>query len=287
MQCQSCGYALWNLYSGKCPECGAAYDVRQYAFEPGTVAFACPLCKHQHPGAGEDYLPTSAAEMTCAGCGQRIAVATMTVVPLDVKAMLRCVPWEEKSRLGFWPAWWRTVVMSVGKPVALADAIRPVPGQDDRAMPFAILTWAVAFAAQWLAVAAVLLDSLFYAPDPQFMQTAAGSILIGVLFLALITAFVMITLFCAARGADLIANTGRRDVEATAQCIYYSQGAMIFAALPLVGIPLIVVCQIIAIVNCARMLARVHRIGMLRATLASSWLLLLPMLIVVFYSLML
>src|SRR5690606_13268834 len=69
MHCRECDYALWNLTEARCPECGSPFDVGDYVFERGTVAFACPLCGHEHDGMGPLYQPWLGRDSTCRGCG--------------------------------------------------------------------------------------------------------------------------------------------------------------------------------------------------------------------------
>jgi len=86
MQCRQCQYPLWNLREPRCPECGTAFDVMSYWFEPGTVVFKCPLCAHPHQGRDMRGMPFDAGR--CEGCGQMIVVEQMVIEPVDGKVDL-------------------------------------------------------------------------------------------------------------------------------------------------------------------------------------------------------
>ncbi|MFA9479918.1 hypothetical protein ACERK3_16665 [Phycisphaerales bacterium AB-hyl4] len=128
MQCRTCGYALWNLSQPRCPECGDGFDLRSYRYRPGTVAFACPHCQAHHAGQGDQYLPANSDEATCSACGQTMAVTHMSVVPLSDDAWAveaQALPWDNRRRVGFWRAWWRTFVMVLLRPTQLVDRLQP------------------------------------------------------------------------------------------------------------------------------------------------------------------
>ena len=129
MKCTTCGYILLNLTTPRCPECGTPFDVRDYSFEPGTVAFACPHCGVLHVGHGERYIPATTDQATCDGCGQIMRVGDMRVVPVvddwdpRYATSVRNVPWENRGSIGCWQAWWRTLRLSLVKPRQLGRQI--------------------------------------------------------------------------------------------------------------------------------------------------------------------
>ena len=53
MHCRNCEYALWNLTTRECPECGTAFRPSEYEFVPQSVRFCCPHCDHPYYGTGE------------------------------------------------------------------------------------------------------------------------------------------------------------------------------------------------------------------------------------------
>src|SRR5690606_22881078 len=59
------------------------------------------------------------------------------------------------------------------------------------------------------------------------------------------------------------------SLEATMQCIGYSQGMLAFTFVPLLGLVLFIPAQLFAVVQCTRMLACAHKIDLAPAALAS------------------
>lgn len=77
MKCIKCSYPLWNLREPRCPECGEAFDVRDWQYNPKHVAFLCPHCQHKLG----PYKP-GPIDKDCPGCDHFIDWASVTVVPL-------------------------------------------------------------------------------------------------------------------------------------------------------------------------------------------------------------
>lgn len=145
MLCQGCGYALWNLPEPRCPECGRAFDRRDYFFVPNTVAFACPDCGKHHAGTGKRFLPAADADMTCEGCARLVRVASMSVVPLvDPPVNAEWgepipLPWEDGTRhgfCGFLSDWFLNMRLVMRKPTKMANALRETT-TSNKALTFA------------------------------------------------------------------------------------------------------------------------------------------------------
>ncbi len=103
MHCVRCQYLLWNLPESRCPECGLAFDVTDYAFRAGEVAFCCTSCGHGVSGEGALGLPLR-HRYDCERCGQPVDVAIATVRPLvegaSAEAVRRGSPWAARGRMG-------------------------------------------------------------------------------------------------------------------------------------------------------------------------------------------
>lgn len=109
MHCQRCGYLLLNLTRSDCPECGEAYDVRQYRFAPGSVTFHCPHCDQPYYGNDPQGLPYP-QDFRCTTCGEQVSLPQMRVVPLTPDAVGWAGSyWDNRERLGLWTAWWKTL----------------------------------------------------------------------------------------------------------------------------------------------------------------------------------
>ncbi|MEK6675847.1 MAG: Yip1 family protein [Planctomycetota bacterium] len=118
MKCERCGYLLFNLPGPQCPECGLMFDVSRYRFEPGSIAFQCPRCRQEYFGNDANGLP-SPANFMCVQCAAPVSLYQMPVVPKRPDAMGRLgvpSPWDQRLKLGFWQAWWQTLMMLLFKP---------------------------------------------------------------------------------------------------------------------------------------------------------------------------
>ena len=152
MRCQGCGYALWNLPEPRCPECGRAFDLREYVFRAGTVKFACPRCGELREGVGERHLPSTSDRAFCDACRLMNPVTAMRVVPLvdpPVEAELRDksdVPWEtfigDVGGRVLMRRWFATFKLVIGSPSALARRFRADSGVAD-SIQFALVSWVI------------------------------------------------------------------------------------------------------------------------------------------------
>ena len=126
MRCQTCDYPLWRTTRRACTECGTAYRVADCRFRPGAVRFSCPYCQKGYYGTSPNGL-LEPAEFECV-CGKRISMEEMSVEPapgVDEQATGGPVnPWVERSRLGLFRAWLRSVFAVLGDP---AGFIRSMP----------------------------------------------------------------------------------------------------------------------------------------------------------------
>lgn len=162
MRCQGCGYALWNLPEPRCPECGRAFDMREYVFRAGTVKFACPECGALRHGRGDRYTPSALCEIVCDACHKTIEVVRMRVVPTvdpPVEAEWRdklVVPWETFSADdGVHVAaqrWFSTFKLALMSPRVLARRFRESANPSDPFW-FASLSWFVGFFVPLLMIA--------------------------------------------------------------------------------------------------------------------------------------
>lgn len=286
MQCRTCGYALWNLTEPRCPECGTKFDLREYRFKPGAVAFGCPYCGALHEGAGEAYLPSSGESATCRGCGQSMAVAQMRVVLLSDDpdaATVNLLPWQRRKDLGWWKAWLGTCKMGMTGPVQLGRWIRPEMSWGE-AYAFAALTHGLTLAAQaavlmvlWLVLMVVLVIG---AADADVLAAAGffGGMVVALLWFAALFAGLagplLLTVFVAGPAHLLLYFTGekRAGFNATAVTTLYAQGPMLLQAIPVCGYYFSGIWQIWTLVVSILMLKDVQKVSGMRASLAYLWL---------------
>jgi len=104
MNCVRCDYLLWNLPENRCPECGLAFEVTDYAFERRSAAFICRHCGQSYLGTDEQGLPDP-RRFECIKCHEVVSAADMLVRPL--RDDLRAEPvrlgtaWEQRGHVGF------------------------------------------------------------------------------------------------------------------------------------------------------------------------------------------
>jgi hypothetical protein len=128
MHCKSCGYALWNIGTRACPECGAGFKPSDYEFVPNSVRFCCPHCKQKYFGTtAQGHLDPRA--FNCVSCQQAIDMDEMLLLPDEGVEESKTVPHSNPylpDRV--YPAhyvkrWARTVGMSLVQPGKLGASI--------------------------------------------------------------------------------------------------------------------------------------------------------------------
>lgn len=128
MHCKSCGYALWNIGTRACPECGAGFKPSDFEFVPNSVRFCCPHCKQKYFGTtAMGHLDPRAFD--CVSCQARIDMDEMLLLPDDGVEESRTVPYcnpflsEPAKPENFWKRWARTVGMSLIQPGKLGASL--------------------------------------------------------------------------------------------------------------------------------------------------------------------
>ena len=131
MWCKRCDYALWNLPSRVCPECGEPFKPSEFEFVPNTVEFCCPHCEQPYYGATPKTGHLEPREFICVQCGRRVHMDEMMMRPApgvkerDTKPIR--MPWRERKEIGFWRGWIRTVGLALIHPrrLMLGSSIDP------------------------------------------------------------------------------------------------------------------------------------------------------------------
>ena len=270
MQCQRCGYALWNLSKPQCPDCGASFDIRDYRFSPGTVAFACQHCGYLHYGVGEHQLPTLDNQIFCQGCAQDIATCAMRVIPLvdDPESMLvlshQMIPWQRVGQLGFFSAWGATLKMALAAPTQLIRRFTPEGVWSD-AYTFALATTCVGILAHFFA--AMAYRALLGQSAPVIITDSLRTVAL-LLFSAVIP---LVNVFILATPAHIVLIwTGdvRYDLHATLRSVLYGHAAMVLIALPFDVFIAFAVAQIATVVVSSRILMHAQGVSSPRVFLA-------------------
>jgi hypothetical protein len=104
MNCVHCDYLLWNLPENRCPECGNAFEVTDFAFPPDKVEFLCRHCHQGYVGTDDRGLPYP-RKFTCVGCCHPLDAGDMTVRPVVDNVVGEALhfgtPWQHRRRVGF------------------------------------------------------------------------------------------------------------------------------------------------------------------------------------------
>jgi hypothetical protein len=276
MRCTKCDYPLWNLSTPRCPECGQPFSLRDFRFEPGSVAFACVHCGRWHEGHGPQYLPSPPGGrcIQCGGVADRhgMRVVLLRGDPATVEAMpVWRVPWEHRAQWGVWRAWWRTCVLSVRKPRELGRRLGTYAPLD--APSFAVFTHLV-----WL-VGAVVLGSAINGAVRLLGGDGVTGIIVNVpcdviaaVILACVWPLICTAVWGTAAHVVLTAIGSRRErLDSTLACFFYAQGPLalgVVVVVPFAGPVLVVLLYIAVCVIATVMLAQAHRVGVRDAAAA-------------------
>jgi predicted RNA-binding Zn-ribbon protein involved in translation (DUF1610 family) len=235
MRCTNCGYALWNLMARECPECGQSFRPSDYEFVPNTVEFRCPHCRSAHVGDGASGRPAS-HEIDCKGCGTRITVDEMTVVPREgvreEQTRPGLMPWLERQRIGRARALGLTVHHALFRPRAM---IRGVPRNAPTGELLALGSWFVFIASLCGILPLFWWDhwDTWYAWSPdvfdwvEFTLTVIGS---SILVLGLVAVSAMLVHL-----ALRLTGSNRGSLDRTIHAVACSAPTMIIIAIPILG----------------------------------------------------
>jgi predicted RNA-binding Zn-ribbon protein involved in translation (DUF1610 family) len=284
MHCLHCGYALWQLTSSQCPECGTAFSLRQYRFKHHAVAFECPSCHERYPTRGLFGWPFQDDDEPCAQCGELMDAAHMPVVPLtddlDAAIAFEAIPWTRRQEKGLLKAWWETTLMVWSRPQDLGR-VMPVENVFAHAYWYAALTmlaasavravWGTALTLGMAALRANQMGTRFF--DGQLFLEL-GQHALGVLF-AFITPLIVVGLLGGVAHLILHWSGGTRArFNVTAATVLYAHAPLILLAVPFCDIAWYIWMLVAAIL----IIQHAQRVSGLRATLA---VLALPVILIV------
>lgn len=278
MRCKTCDYTLWNLKARECPECGTPFKPSDYEFTLNSVRFCCPHCGQDYYGTGEKghLVPR---QFACVSCGQYVDMDQCVLLPTEgvqeEQTKVDEMPWLERSRRGFFAAWFTTIGRAMVAPHRLMDSI---PDGAPSGYLFGGITTAIFYFAGISPIFIVIL--LAGAGGGSATRIAAGMAggFGGVLLAILVGAFVLLALWVGSAHAILHITGGTaHPIRRTSQAICYSAGANALAALPCITLYFFWLWGIWWVVSATIMLARAQRVSGGRATAA---ILTLPLLIV-------
>lgn len=268
MNCKGCQYPLWNLVDRRCPECGLAFYPSQFEFVPRSVRFLCPFCKQQYFGTdAHGHLVPRA--FGCVSCNTRISMDEMILLPAEGVAeeitKLDRNPWIDSTVTGFYRRWFRTLGRSI---VAPSRLILSTP--DDSSAMKSFMFAGRNVLASWflgvLSIAAIGLVPLLSAPGAVY----AVPIWLLMIVVALALPFALLLSWTLLTHLLLhITGGAPGGIRRTKQCMWYSSGPFVFAAIPCLGAYVAIPAVIWWSIGASIMLAKGHGINGFRATLAA------------------
>lgn len=236
MRCKKCQYALWNLTSRVCPECGSPFAPSEFDFALNSVQFRCPHCAQAYYGTGlRGHLVPP--EFDCVKCARHIHMDQMILLPTDGVAETQTrpegSPWLERKERGLVRGWFTCVMWALFQPSRLMRATPP-GSPTGPAVWFALLTNAV-FLTLDLSIMAAWLMAI-----TSSLGAGGGFSAIGVI-VGLIGWFVGLTVLMGAwilvaHGLLLITGGTTSGIDRTAQAICYSSAANILSSVPCLGV---------------------------------------------------
>lgn len=239
MHCRTCDYALWNLTTRICPECGSGFLPSQYEFVPSSVAFCCPGCDQPYYGLGEKghLIPRS---FECIKCSEQVDMDEMVLRPAEgvdeKRTAVDTVAWHERSKNGFLKSWFKTVIQSMGQPTKLGKASQ-AHDRIGAAWGFAFLNFLLVFLGYAVTMGGV--GVLIF-----FTARGGSGVGVGAPIMAMVVTSAVITLFIVfgmllwglvAHAVLAISGGAPRPMSRTYEAICYSTGVLSLMAVPVVN----------------------------------------------------
>lgn len=280
MNCKRCDYTLWNIEGRQCPECGLNFKPSDFEFSLNSVRFCCPHCRQAYYGTSNrgHLVPDS---FDCVACGKAVTMDQMVLLPsigvAESVTRAELMPWIERAKIGRLVAWFQTLGKAISNPQRLIEITpreRPASEAYMYAMSNLLLFFFLNFS--WFILPGMLVSA--FLPGSAFSSLGRStSIVFGlVIMFCVVAGFLMLQ---SAVAHLVISITGGSDQpqSRTVQCIAYSSGTSVLAAIPCVGVfgmPLFLIWWVVA---SAMMIKTAHRVSAIRAAFATS---LLPLLLI-------
>ncbi|MEM7628743.1 MAG: hypothetical protein AAF356_04890 [Planctomycetota bacterium] len=248
MNCTTCGYALWDLTSRTCPECGTGFKPSDFEFNLNSVRYCCPHCRQDYYGTGaRGHLEPNAFD--CVRCGQHIEMDEMVLLPTagvsEDQTRAEAVPWldgsDRQRKFRLLRCLFSTIGMSLVRPHVLGKAL-PHKSSLWRAQLFAVICGTAYTLAGFALMLVFLIGAPFLAgaggggPTPvQWIATMLG-VFAGVVAATAIATLVMLWLWALCTHALLkIGGKPEGSLGDTGACLAYAHGAGVINAVPCLG----------------------------------------------------
>jgi hypothetical protein len=242
MRCRTCNYALWNLKTRQCPECGAAFKPSEFEFTPGSVRFHCPYCAKAYYGT-DDRGHLVPRAFNCVGCGRAIDMDDMSLSPaqglVEEQTIPLELPWATRARTGTIKAFFKTCWWAMARPTDLGRSIPQVGGIGSAywfMLIVQLLTWGLLIGSYMLVFA---LPMLFVASSGASGRAAGTMVSVGGVTLLVIVGVILLLLVpvWAVVAHLILRGTGdtRGTMGVTFSSLCYSSGANAPTGIPFVG----------------------------------------------------
>ncbi|MFN7020595.1 MAG: hypothetical protein ACK4WH_04605 [Phycisphaerales bacterium] len=230
MRCKTCNYPLWQIRARVCPECGSPFKPGDFEFVVNSVQFRCPHCEQDYYGTGpRGHIEPS--EFDCIGCGRRIGLDEMVLLPTEGVDETRTLPgrnpWVERRENTWVGAWFRTVGMAIGEPRALGRHT-PVNSSAWRAFVFALVTnlLYVYLGGLWL-----IAGPLMFVGGATAVARVGGIVAAVLVPLGLVTVPLLI-LPLVVHGVLRLTGPTERGLKGTSLALWYTSAVNLPAAVP-------------------------------------------------------
>ncbi|MGD9689183.1 MAG: hypothetical protein AB7K52_00460 [Phycisphaerales bacterium] len=275
MRCTACDYALWNLRTRTCPECGKPFAPSQFEFRPDSVKFCCPHCAQVYYGtAANGHLVPPA--FTCVQCGNGVQMDEMILLPAagtpEEQTLADTLPWTARRGRRI-PAWFRTALIAMFQPVRLGRLL-PAEGGLRGAATFSLIAQAIAPLFGIGGILLVIFLVTLFGPGPGPGRggglTAAGGLFVAMVAMV-VSNYMFIGLWSVLAHA-LLRVTGpcRGHFAHTLSTLLYTSTACVIAGVPCLGLYLYPIALLWWGITASIMLAGVHRVPTWRAALAGG-----------------
>lgn len=256
MNCKKCGYSLWNLAPGPCPECGTVFRPSDYRLRVNACRFICPTA-----GCGQDYYGTDEqghlepSAFVCVKCGRGIEMDAMLVLPtvgVDERITKQeGLLWADRRDRGWVRAFWGTFGTAIGNPHRLgrdvmSEACNPLQARVFSAI-CTLLFGVVGIGPLFVVLPMSQIAGLGVQGRPQDMLMFVGYLLLAFLVPALVLWLGLQVWGLLSHAALLVAlhvghrTEAKRDSEMlslgrTMEMINYSAPALLLVGVPCFGI---------------------------------------------------
>jgi len=276
MRCHECDYALWNLKTRKCPECGLPFAPDGYDFRPNSVRFCCPDCDQAYYGTdARGHLEPSAFD--CVTCGRHLSMNDMVLLPAEglgeTQTRVAVNRWLERHRTGRFKSWCATIGQSLISPGQCMKGT-PVESSMKQAWWFLIVTMVAVMVVSFIPAACFMvgLPYMFSATGNPPAGGPGPGVLAGIMAGMTAAMFVIVVpatlLFVGAWGLAThgilrIGGPAHETIRRTFQALCYSSGAYVTSVIPCLGG---YVAPIWWLVSAVLMVRAGHKVSGARAT---------------------